>query len=57
MIVTFSGGIGSGKSRVSKLVAELMGWPRVSCGDYVRSVALSRGLDLNEAISSFWAPN
>ena len=46
VIVAFSGGIGSGKSSVSKLVAELIGWPRVSCGDYVRSVAMSRGLGL-----------
>ena len=43
-IVTFSGAIGSGKSSVSRAVAENLGWPCASFGDYVRKVASQRGL-------------
>jgi dephospho-CoA kinase len=42
--VGFSGGIGSGKSALSDVVARALGWPRASFGDYVRSVASQRGL-------------
>jgi len=45
LVVCFAGGIGSGKSLVSKKVAAALGWPRVSFGDYVRGVARQRGLD------------
>jgi len=45
LVACFAGGIGSGKSVVSKRVAAALGWPRVSFGDYVRGVARQRGLD------------
>ena len=45
LVIAFSGKIGSGKSRVSAGVAAALGWPRVSFGDYVRSVARSQGLE------------
>lgn len=44
--VGFSGGIGSGKSSLSGIVARSLGWPRASFGDYVRSVLTQRGLDV-----------
>ena len=44
MIIAFSGKIGSGKSSVSKAVAQSMGWARVSFGDYVRQVAQQQNL-------------
>jgi len=43
-MVCFSGRIGSGKSSLSKGVAKYLGWPVVSFGDYVRSVAIKREL-------------
>lgn len=42
----FAGVIASGKSTISKGVAEVLKWPRVSFGDYVRSEAIHRGLSL-----------
>lgn len=44
VVIGFSGAIGSGKSTVSKGVADVLGAPRASFGDYVRSVAQQRGL-------------
>ncbi len=38
-VVAFAGPIGSGKSNLSTRVATLLGWPRVSFGDYIRKVA------------------
>jgi dephospho-CoA kinase len=43
-VICFSGGIGSGKTEVSRRVAAQLGWTRASFGDYVRGVALARGL-------------
>lgn len=43
-IIAFSGSIASGKSTLSQEVAKALQWKRVSFGDYVRSVAQSRGL-------------
>ncbi|HKQ09500.1 MAG TPA: metallophosphoesterase [Blastocatellia bacterium] len=45
VILGFAGKIGSGKSTLSSKVAEALGWPYVSFGDYVRSVARQRGLE------------
>ncbi len=43
--VAFAGPMGSGKSVVSERVAQVLGWPRVSFGNYVKSVAVSLGYD------------
>ncbi|MGG6297892.1 AAA family ATPase [Leptolyngbya sp. AN02str] len=43
-IIAFSGSIASGKSTLSQEVAEALQWKRVSFGDYVRSIAQSRGI-------------
>ena len=44
-VLAFSGGIASGKSELSTAVAEALGYPRVSFGDYVRTVTGFRGLE------------
>ncbi len=44
LVLTFSGSIGSGKSTLSLSVAKALNWPYVSFGNYVRTVALLRGL-------------
>lgn len=44
-VVAICGRIGSGKTTLSKDLAEFLGWPRASFGDYVRSVVQKRGLD------------
>ena len=49
MVLAFSGKISSGKTSLTKDLSSYLGWPRVSFGDYVRSVAIDRGLD-NERI-------
>ena len=41
----FSGAIGSGKWSVSVAVAEVLGWPRTSFGDYVRAEVTRSGGD------------
>ncbi|MBK7534009.1 MAG: AAA family ATPase [Myxococcales bacterium] len=46
-VICVSGGIGSGKTQVSRQLAERLGWKRASCGDYVRTVAQSRGLGVD----------
>lgn len=43
-VIAFSGSIASGKSTLSQEVAKTLQWKRASFGDYVRSVAQSRGL-------------
>src|SRR5207237_1082407 len=45
LVMALSGRIGSGKTTVSTEVARRLGWVRTSFGDYVRSLARSRGLD------------
>ena len=42
--VGFSGRISSGKTTISRAVAQALQWPRASFGDFVRSVASSRRL-------------
>ncbi len=44
-VIAFSGKIGSGKSSISKLIAEEFHFNRVSFGDYVRKVATEGGIE------------
>jgi len=44
VVIALAGPIGSGKSTLSFAIAEVLGLPRASFGDYVRSVARQRGL-------------
>ncbi len=44
-IIAFSGKIGSGKSSISKLIAEKFNFQRVSFGDYVRKIATERDIE------------
>jgi dephospho-CoA kinase len=44
-VLAFSGGIRSGKSTVSTGVAKALGCPRVSFGNYVRTITQLRGLE------------
>lgn len=50
LVIGFSGKIASGKTALSTYVAEQLGWPRVSFGDYVRSVAQQKGLGLDRNV-------
>lgn len=45
MIVTLAGAIGSGKTTLARALADRLGWPAASFGDYVREQARQRGLD------------
>jgi dephospho-CoA kinase len=45
IVLGFAGKIASGKSAVSRKVADALGWPYVSFGNYVRTIARQRGLD------------
>jgi len=42
--VAISGPIGSGKTTITRLLAEWLGWPSAAYGDIVRDVAAARGL-------------
>jgi dephospho-CoA kinase len=44
MVVAIAGKIGSGKTTLTKSLANELGWPSASFGDYVRSAATARGL-------------
>lgn len=46
--LAFSGAIGSGKSSVSGELQSLLGWPRVSFGDFVRKKAVEMGRDATD---------
>lgn len=48
MIVTISGRPGSGKSVVASRVADRLGVPHVSAGDFMRQMAAERGLSILE---------
>lgn len=50
MVVAFSGAIGTGKSNVSRKVQELLHWPRVSFGDYIRALSQQLGQDNTDRI-------
>lgn len=41
---------GSGKTALCRELATYLGWPRVSFGDYVRSVAQARGLPVSRKV-------
>jgi|SRR5579859_1238230 len=43
-ILSFAGQIGSGKSTISKQVADKLGWKRVGFGDFLRGQVIVRGL-------------
>lgn len=45
LVLGFSGKIGTGKTAVSECVAQQLGFPRVSFGNSVRSIAQRRGLE------------
>lgn len=44
-VIAISGRIASGKSTLANAFASEVGWPYVSFGDYVRSIAKQRGLE------------
>lgn len=46
--LAFSGAIGSGKSSVSGELQRILGWPRVSFGDFVRKQATAMGRDATD---------
>lgn len=52
MIVTISGRPGSGKSVVAARVAESLGIPHVSAGDFMREMAAERGVSILELSKS-----
>ena len=43
-VIAFAGKIGSGKTTITKSLADALAWPRASFGDYVRKVVHERGL-------------
>jgi cytidylate kinase len=47
-VIAFAGAIGSGKSNLSRKVAALLEWPRVSFGEYIRTVAQENGMDASD---------
>ena len=47
-IITLSGFPGSGKSSTADMVAKKLGFKRFSSGDFMRQVAIDRGISLNE---------
>jgi cytidylate kinase len=47
VLLCFSGQIGSGKSSVSKAVAEALGWSRIGFGEYLRNEVTRLGGDPN----------
>jgi len=52
-VVAFAGKIGSGKTTITKSLADLLAWPRASFGDYVREEARQRGMkDTREVLQA-----
>lgn len=47
-IITIAGKLGSGKSTTARLVAEKLGYPHHSGGDFMRAMAAKRGMTLKE---------
>lgn len=47
-IITITGGLGAGKSSTADMVAKELGYKRFSSGDFMRNIALARGISLNE---------
>lgn len=50
LVLGFAGKIGSGKSTISKEVANALGWTRASFGDYLRSRAKSSGFEQSREV-------
>jgi dephospho-CoA kinase len=50
MVLAFAGSMASGKSTLSRGIAQTLGWPRVSFGDYVRHVVQGRGLQCSREV-------
>jgi len=48
MKITISGAVGSGKSTVSKILAEKLGYKRYSMGDFMRQIAVKRDMNIME---------
>lgn len=48
MIITISGTPGSGKSTVARLLAKKLGFKHYSAGDFMRQMAVERGITLDE---------
>lgn len=52
-VVALAGKIGSGKTTITKSLADLFDWPRASFGDYVRAAARQRGMkDTREVLQA-----
>ena len=47
-IIAISGALGSGKSSTADLVAKRLDYTRFSSGDFMRKIAINRGISLNE---------
>lgn len=47
-IIAISGALGSGKSSTADLVAKSLDYTRFSSGDFMRKIAINRGISLNE---------
>ncbi len=48
MIITISGTPGSGKSTIAKMLAAKLGFRHYSAGDFMRQMAVERGITLDE---------
>ncbi|MGF0524141.1 AAA family ATPase [Agrobacterium pusense] len=44
-VLVFAGGMGSGKSELTKALSSRLGWPRASFGDHIRKLARESSLD------------
>ena len=47
-IITIAGKLGSGKSSTANRLAEILGFRRASTGDFMRAMAVNRGISLGE---------
>jgi Fic family protein/dephospho-CoA kinase len=45
MLIAFTGSIGAGTSKLSQLVADILGWPRVKFSDHIRELAIEQASD------------
>ena len=48
MIITISGAPGSGKTTIAEELARVLGYKHYSNGDYMRQMAVNRGMTLND---------
>lgn len=48
MIVTISGALGSGKSTIAKMLAEIIGFKHYSTGDFMRKMAVKKGVTFQQ---------